>query len=184
MKPEQRLTKEMLDALALDAAKLESFGFCPMCNQDISTRKHMCPAEQLTSKQIGVKAAHRDGMESLSRIIGDINYCLAQVNPSHLVHAVLMRVELALLDLQERQSVPPPAAQHESLETGQHENLDIVSRLYTLLVRRGYAQWEADSIANGPGCGCVERGEPSPDCFRHGIEAVRDRVAVTKDATP
>lgn len=62
--------------------------------------------------------------------------------------------------------------QPNNLKTGQPNNLDIVSEIYSLLVRRGFAQWEAQSIANGPGCRCTEQGFPDRDCYRHGEPAV------------
>jgi len=75
-------------------------------------------------------------------------------------------------------------AQRNNLETGRHDNLDIVEQIYSLLVRRGYAQWEAYSIANGPGCACIQLGAPNRDCFRHGVERQQDTSALEPSQVP
>jgi len=54
---------------------------------------------------------------------------------------------------------------------------DLESQIYALLVRRGYAQHEADAIAKGPGCtlDCVQKGYPDIDCPAHGRRAVEPK---------
>lgn len=50
---------------------------------------------------------------------------------------------------------------------------ELETQIYALLVRRGYAQHEADAIAKGPGCthNCVQNGYRDIDCPAHGKRA-------------
>lgn len=55
-----------------------------------------------------VHAAHRDGTEPVSRLAGDIDYCLAKINSEHEVHEILARVRDQLRGAQTKTVSPEP----------------------------------------------------------------------------
>jgi hypothetical protein len=63
--------------------------------------------ERSTLPPLEVPATHRPGFEPLTRLIGDIDYCLTKVNPAHEVGEILIRVGVGLRYLNARHEPTP-----------------------------------------------------------------------------
>lgn len=85
-----------------------SFDFeagCMIGHEAIGYNGRECPLCRAAQPPLSLPAEHREGTEPLSRVIGDLDYCLTQVDPAHPVGAALVRIGVALRNLNKRSAL-------------------------------------------------------------------------------
>jgi hypothetical protein len=75
--------------------------------QHVTLLRDALAALQPAPEPLAVPAEHRAGSEPLSRLIGDLDYCIAHVDPTSSVGMALVRIGVGMRNLNKRSAQPP-----------------------------------------------------------------------------